>query len=98
MGSDNNFNCNVCGKTYVRKFAFEKHMQQHTQSFDNQKRIPINDRSKENCPTCELPKTRGKGISCKKCQISFHVDCVLGNKETIDAYKSGCADYECEDD
>ena len=97
LASDNNFVCNVCGKAYIRKFAFDKHIHQHTQSFDNQKRIPINDRSKENCPTCKLPKTRGKGISCKKCQVNFHIDCVVGTRESTDAYKSGRADYECED-
>ena len=95
--SDTNFICNICGKSYVRRFAFDKHVHQHTQILDNQKVIPITDRSKQNCPTCELPKTRGRGIACKKCLINFHIECVVGNKETIDSYKSGRADFECEE-
>ena len=97
LDTDLNFKCNVCGKTYIRKFAFDKHLKQHTGIKEHQSRNQITDRSKDNCPTCELPKTRGKAIVCKRCHINFHVECVVGNKEKIESYKSGTSDFECEE-
>ena len=67
-------------------------MKQHSAILVNQSRFEISDRSKEKCP-----KTRGKGISCKECHINVHTEGVVGNKETIQSYKSGRLDFECEE-
>ena len=56
----------------------------------------IKDRSKENCPTCELPKGRSKAFPCKTCNIYIHVDCVADDPHKLEAYKTGELAYECE--
>ena len=54
------------------------------------------DRSKDNCPTCELPKDKGKTISCHKCKLNTHLECVAVDSQKLLAYKSGKALYTCE--
>ena len=73
LDTDLSYRCKVCGETCVRKSAFDKHVKQHSGKLENQSRFEITDRSKEKCP-----KTRGKGISCQKCHINIHPECVVG--------------------
>ena len=86
LAGDSNFMCEVCSKPYTRKSFFEKHMLKHAQTADpkdieeDEDRL---DRSKDNCPTCELPKGKSKAISCSKCRINFHPDCVVGDKDKL---------------
>ena len=94
---DTTYYCHEYKKPYRRKSNFDKHMLSKHGSIKNISKNEKSDRTKENCPTCETPKGKGKAISCTKCMINYHVECVVGVKEKLDGYKTGKVDFECED-
>ena len=92
--------CEVCAKPYKRKSALEAHVQQkhgnNEKPRNKSESLTDVDRSKDNCPTCELPKDKGKTISCHKCKLNTHSECVAVDSQKLLAYKSGKALYTCE--
>ena len=66
LDSDQSYRWKVFGETHIRKSVFDTPMKQHSAILVNQSRFEISDRSKEKCP-----KTRGKGISCQKCDECY---------------------------
>ena len=102
---ESSYKCDACNKCYVKKNGLDKHkkskhakiLQTETVEEENEGNSDQLDRSNENCPTCDNPKGRGKHITCKKCKINFHGDCVAVEKQKLDDYKSGKLEFECED-
>ena len=100
---ETSFKCEVCGRAYVKKNNLDKHMQlKHQEKSGKTNEVVTEasveiDRSKDNCPTCELPKGKTKAISCQTCKINIHVECVAVDAQKLSAYKKGEIPYKCEE-
>jgi hypothetical protein len=102
LPKESKYKCDKCNKSYVKENGLEKHIQaKHSpiivQQDDNEpNETDEHERSKENCPTCELPKGRAKAFPCHRCKNFIHVDCVSADPQRLEAYKTGFVPYECE--